>query len=49
MTAEEDAIRPLITRQSHMGRDPAEGDVFAVGVKSGQEALYFQDQGVPGV
>ena len=32
-----------------MGRDPAEGDVFAAGVKSGQEALYLQDQNMPGV
>ena len=43
------AIRPFITRQSHVGRDPTEGNVFATGVKSGQEALYFQDQSMPGV
>ena len=43
------AICLFIARQSHMGWDPAERNVFVEGIKSGQEVLYFQDQSVPGV
>ena len=34
-------IRLFIARQSHMGWGPADRNVFAAGVKAGQEVLCF--------